>query len=392
MSNIEQFRTSYGTSMYNANLFPLDALYGPWDSFDELWNEFAILPEDLELIPLGLTVAIREDVKIVEYWNPTKESGFIKKDSSGVDEIRVKGVVVGDYTSGDVIEKGTPMEDILKKIFTKELYPKGDKIYPTCEMSFNSTDEETDVEIPNMTDKNVDHFFEVGTKLNTDIVGFRLIDGVILTFEQYRDETDESISSEYNDDVNDIELKPHHVLAECGVDDVEYIGDDISNIEEREYELKGKISYTENKRIPQTNYDKVLTLSEYPEYNISGGEVFSSTITIKGSYKYWTLVGDKNTYIDKGENISTELVDKFNKHWFNSTDSFNKLELKEDEGLYFIIPSEYKLMYDTNSACNITAVEGGTYTYTLPNDETKEYSMWYMLNEGVYNNIRFVEK
>ncbi|MCM1217714.1 MAG: hypothetical protein NC548_24745 [Lachnospiraceae bacterium] len=364
----------------------LDYLYGPWESIEQMYEDLQVTYEE---IPIGLTIGIIEDEQIVEYWNPTTESGFIKKTSSGVEEIRVTGVEVGGYTSGDVIEKGTSLEDVLKKIMSKELYPIGEKTYPTCSLIFNPTNFESDVICK--SNERIDYFFEVGAEI-TETWDMSYQDGVICTFEKYKDE-DEKYNSinKFGDDENLIELKSHHVFADCEFGEKVFDSNMTTGVvEEQEYYIKGQISYSENKRIPQTNYGKELIHSEYPEYNIGSGVAHAPFITLKGTYKYWFLVDGQDMIIDKGDGINIDQINNFDPYWFDSNDVFEKIEIDKNQCIYFILPDNYKLVYDSNSASNINAVEGGVYNHVLPNGDYKTYNMWYMMNKGVYKNIRFV--
>lgn len=387
MSN-NRISTSYSNSMYNQEMQHLDYLYGPWESLEQMYEDLQVSYEE---IPIGLTIGIIEDRQVVEYWNPTTESGFIKKTSSGVDKIRVTGVEVGGYTSGDVIEKGTSLEDVLKKIMSKELYPIGEKIYPTCSLAFNPDNFESDVICK--SNEKIDYYFEVGTKIIGSL-DLTYQDGVICTFEKYKDENEKNNSiNKFNDDENKFEFDAHHVFADCEFGEEEFDSNiDIKTnvVEEQEYYVKGQISYSENKRIPQTNYGKELTPSDYPEYNIESGIAHAQPITIKGTYKYWFLVGGQDMVVDKGDAISLDIINNFDPYWFDSNDVFEKIEIEKNQCIYFILPNGYKLVYDSNSASNVTAVEGGTYNHVLPNGDYKTYNMWYMMNKGVYKNIRFV--
>ena len=72
--------TSYSGSMYNQEMKPLDYLYGPWESIEQMLNELNVHINEIEP---GLTVGVIEDNKVVEYWNPIVSMGFIKKTTGG---------------------------------------------------------------------------------------------------------------------------------------------------------------------------------------------------------------------------------------------------------------------------------------------------------------------
>lgn len=78
--NNRALNTSYSGSMYNQDMKPLDYLYGPWESIDQMLNELNVIVDDIEP---GLTVGVIENDKVVEYWNPISKMGFIKKTTGG---------------------------------------------------------------------------------------------------------------------------------------------------------------------------------------------------------------------------------------------------------------------------------------------------------------------
>lgn len=78
--NNRDLNTSYSGSMYNQDMKPLDYLYGPWESIEQMLNELNVIVDDIEP---GLTVGVIENDKVVEYWNPISKVGFIKKTTGG---------------------------------------------------------------------------------------------------------------------------------------------------------------------------------------------------------------------------------------------------------------------------------------------------------------------
>lgn len=72
--------TSYSSSMYNQEMKPLDYLYGPWETIDQMLEELDVRVDEIEP---GLTVAVVEGDKVVEYWNPIPNLGFFKKTPGG---------------------------------------------------------------------------------------------------------------------------------------------------------------------------------------------------------------------------------------------------------------------------------------------------------------------
>lgn len=75
---------AYGTKLYNSNIEPLDALYGPWDSLDEFIKTVAedpnlVISDVLQDLTPGLTIAVINGDIIEEWWNPIAGKPFVKK-------------------------------------------------------------------------------------------------------------------------------------------------------------------------------------------------------------------------------------------------------------------------------------------------------------------------
>ena len=84
-------RTPYSANGFQYGWHVYDALYGPWNSFRELVvsinpslssNTDEQIENYLKTRPVGLTVGIYENDKVVEYWNPVEGQGFVKKSST----------------------------------------------------------------------------------------------------------------------------------------------------------------------------------------------------------------------------------------------------------------------------------------------------------------------
>ena len=65
--------------------------------------------------------------------------------------------------------------------------------------------------------------------------------------------------------------------------------------------------------------------------------------------------------------------------------------LNDGEGIYIICPDNCKVIFDTKLFDDVLAIKGGSYTYTHPDETQTEYRLWYMLNPGLYTNIRIVD-
>ena len=105
------------------------------------------------------TTVNNEDYLIIETPNSTnkiKYENLIKdltNSSSVTEDITVTGVNIGGYSDGDVITAGTPTQDILKKLLTKETYPT----YTAPTLSL--TADKTVVEYDDVVDITLNHNF-----------------------------------------------------------------------------------------------------------------------------------------------------------------------------------------------------------------------------------------
>ena len=117
MSNIninDRKRTPYSANGFQNGWHVYDGLYGPWNSFRELVVSInpslsSYTDEQIENYlktrPVGLTVGIYENDKVVEYWNPVEGQGFVKKKSSDI---------VSDYSTAKVLSTSDNAGAIVK--------------------------------------------------------------------------------------------------------------------------------------------------------------------------------------------------------------------------------------------------------------------------------------
>ena len=90
IDNTNKNVTPYSYNIYRSDWTTLDAFYGPWNSFKELVDKITkkdysenVVDNFLKTeIPAGLTVALYENDKVVEYWNPVEGGDFVKKSST----------------------------------------------------------------------------------------------------------------------------------------------------------------------------------------------------------------------------------------------------------------------------------------------------------------------
>lgn len=532
--------TSFSNSMYNQEMRPLDYLYGPWDSLDDLLLELHVSVDDIEP---GLTIGINEGNSIVEYWNPIKGKGFIKKSNgisasyetylqaietatsdnigniifikntskdtdgkehqsgmyviSGDGELKligsnieygefpegldmsddaydpdivskdgaakvsdvykrlknhmtksnsritpietfknnllsqidnytphdidngdknddtrdnhmyiqrverdesgqviilkrkaldtdrilmcgdnqdengniigdgtfltVRGVSIGDYKPGDVIKNGTSLEEVLRKLLDKTIYPDYNKnVKPSINLNIEN----------NQT-------YEVGNNLNMNF-NPEFVDGKVATFLNDTDieETLVNAGCTTNGDITLKMLKPG---------DEEYSDIDLTNLIEGTYKIKAEVKYTSSIVVPQTNKGEDVT--DLEKYIIQAGTV-SVEKYFNVKYKMWNYIGEKYDAL-LGETITD--INNFTESWFDEDNSTKSITIENNQGIYFIVPKNYKVVFDTQFVQNADAVEGGTYEYTLPNNDTKTYKIYYMLNAGTYENIRYVK-
>ena len=542
MSN--RISTSFSNSMYNQEMKPLDYLYGPWDSIDDLLLELHVSVEDIEP---GLTIGIIEDGKVVEYWNPIEGKGFFKKVEGGIvgsfdnyklalenaikdnvgnvlivenssiddvtketyqsgmyivsnvgelkligsditygefpegldmsdeaydpnivskdgaakvsdvykrlknhmtksntritplenfkenvlsqideytphdtdsgdehDDMRdnhmyiqrverdesgqviiikrkaldtdrvlmcgdnqddegniikegnfltVRGTNIGNYKSGDVISNGTTLEEVLRNILDKTLYPDYTK------------NETPSIKVEITPDEKV---YEVGSNIDFNI-NTEFVDGKVMTFLN-----DTDLESSFVD--AGCSQKSDYVITMMKPTETDYSDVDFTNLVEGQYKIKVDVEYTASTTVPQTN--KGEDVKELEKYIIPEG-LASTEISFDVKYKMWYFVGDKSDDLLTDEVTN---IDTFNDGWFNEDFNLDTITLEKDKGIYILIPDEYKVIFDTQLVKNVDAVEGGLYRHVLHNGEEKIYRLYYMLNSGIYNNIRYVKK
>lgn len=96
-------------NIYYANV---SAAYGPYDNLTQAINEVKqlFIQDDDDIIPLGVTVAVKVNGKLVEYWNNESAEDFVVKNSGGDGTSNTIEVKTSDnstimYTNGVAIEE-----------------------------------------------------------------------------------------------------------------------------------------------------------------------------------------------------------------------------------------------------------------------------------------------
>lgn len=288
--------------------------------------------------------------------------------------IRVQGTNVGNYSSGDEIKNNTPLDELLRNLLVKELKPEKKPILPSVDLTIFSYG------INRQT-------FEVGEPVNFDLIA-SITNGQISTFmydpyalePQYVD-----AGCSYSRDVDFYVKRPNEDGYSTLITNM-IPGKFSEPVEEGTYTFKATIGYGANMIKPMTNLGTII---EDEEYNIQPGvATVEKPITIHVAYKMWTLLSDDDTLMDNFD------INNFNEGqtWFKPDSIlYDTIELNNN-CLYVICPIEYEVVFDSQTSRNIIAREGGKYTHTLHNGETKEYGVWYMLNDGHYDNVRMRER
>lgn len=283
--------------------------------------------------------------------------------------ITVRGTEVGNYTPGEEILSSTPLDVVLRNMLEKDLKPTDEPILPTLTLNIE----------PN------EKTYEVGS--NPEItLSSTFNDGKISTFKD-----EKSLKSEYVDAgcvAQEDTLK--YSVKKPDSDEFEDIEDVFKEImTEGKYIFKSEMNYSGNTVKPKDNKGEELVDDEY---NISAGVATSeekeSTVHLK--YKMWCLMTDEYLAVDNSDSHMFNIENyEAGETWFDGESVLiNSITLK-NKYIYVICPIEYKVVFDTQIAKNIDASKGVTYNHTLPNGETKQYRLWFMLNDGYYENVRF---
>lgn len=409
MKHCRALNTSYSSSMYNQDMKPLDYLYGPWKSIEQMTTELHV---DVDEIEIGLTIGIisPETGSVVEYWNPTPGRGFIPKYLNDTGS----GNDFGDYVLnfGEFPESEDMMEDEILPV-TKDGAAKVSDVYRIFKIHQLASN------------KAIDH-------LNSHVKW------MVSDLDKYTGHD-------------------HDKCCDCCGDDMEYGHSFISRVEN----THGKITLKHD----DLDTGKVLMDGRYiggncldvdnkaegdfivVQNNIGGyrkGDVIKNGTTLEEVLK--KILGENGTDTGcgcpgnqgsdnnpgPGDNQGGDIVDvPGNLIWCNMiydpdeeyvieegdtiTDISNygdsskidfdsyvedygivikdKIEIKTESHnkIYIICPDEFKVVYDSALSNNVNAVRGGSYTYVLNDDKTtSDYVLYFMLNFGTYNNIRLV--
>ena len=281
--------------------------------------------------------------------------------------IRVTGTNVGNYKNGDIIKNGSSLEDVLKNLLMKELSPSK-KTLPT-------------VTLQGITDKQI---YEVGSNPNLTLSS-SYVDGKLETFEGVEtSDAGKMVNAgcvEVGDKIYEV-LKPsdttYSICNNPFTDD----------LKEGKYMFKVTCNYSDSITIPKTNFGE-----DYTDLNISAGSA-TNTKSIEAKYKFWdTVSSDIDNLMVDGNNTVTSNNNYGEHKWLTKDSQIHDLiTLNNGEGYFILCPSNCEPLYDTQMSKNIKPVEGGKYEHVLDNGEIVKYTIYYMLNKGVYLNVRIVEK
>lgn len=305
----------------------------------------------------------------------TKEilmSGHVETDDENQEVfLTVEGTNIGNYKNGDKIYKGDSLEDVLKNIFITTLIPSKYEL-PKVEI-LSGLEKET---------------IEIGDKYST-ILDIQYTDGLIQTYLDAENEDDGKMV--------DAGCEPTYSLwvKKPGEEDFEQLQGQTSIDNyvldiEGEYIFKLVVNYSQSTTLAINNRG-----GKEPDFIIPAGTLEIER-PIYCKYKVWAnKINDKNRGLVFEENDELSDVDvlKYGEQsWLSKNEThINKMFLNDGEGIYIICPNTCKVIFDTKIMDDVLAIKGGSYMYTLPDETQMEYRLWYMLNPGLYRNIRMID-
>lgn len=327
------------------------------------------------------------DGQIVPVHTTLDTASMLMEGSNKTDEedfITVTGVSVGNYKPGDVIKNGTSLQEFLKELLMKRLYPDKAVVKPTITLSGIYV---SDILVTKST-----YTCEVGERLTSKFTK-TYTTGKISTFNGL---TASATTSVYEDAQCEPDESTFQVMIKRPGSSY-VVTDDVDEIMTYgDYTFKSTMKFGENQNIPKTNFGEECPIDEYPSYNIAEQTITSSEIKISTKYKMWYGVkSDRSLVVSSGDELDSSKVlngDYGDVSWF-ATGNIKSSVTISGQQIYVICPSEYEVLYDSKTSAGVKAVEGGTYTHELPNNSgEKSYTLYYMMNDGTYENVRIVEK
>lgn len=301
-----------------------------------------------------------------------------------ITDILVSGSDIGSYSNGDIIPKGTSVEEIIKKIVTKtiDVYP----IKPYSKISL-------------IGDVRNNNTYEVGSDLEV-ILNTQYIDGKFIGKEGY-----------YSDG------RQYEINAGCNALTVTYLLNNtviyrnipiiskqynISNLTEKKYLFESTISYGDSTVQPKKNDGSNSSVK------IENGVTEKTSASITGSMKYFYGCISLDDY-DSGAPITSKedlrIKNLTSGFCVNNSDTIIK-EIQTTNSkptLVLVLPHKYSKIKYTENSMNVeinvdekwkkqTNNDGTPVSFVYTNGEfssTYDVFFLYSFNPIIYKNIKF---
>ena len=381
--------TSKTSSFYNASILPFDALYGPWNSFEEFVHtvydedfDVSRLENWLKAIQPGLTIGIKENDVVVEYWNPEYGKGFVKKNSdlsqdisdmedrinssissldgrittlegkqlnssdvimSGTDNtdtsdyITVTGVTVGGLKPGDTLKKNTTVDQLLKKMLQKEI---------------NVTTQLPSVKLVGYPSE---QYYEIGGQV-FGTLSYTFTDGRF-----------KGAETGYN----------YNVAAGCSVVSSTYTPREAYTgtiITEGTNTFKVEVEYSASTVIPKTN------VGNNSSVKINSGTA-SDTKTVTGAYKVWygnVAYSNKDRMLGVLDAQAINTLKNLTLGWVNNNTNLTIGNTSNNSDSIFCVlcPDTFELLGKQMGLPTSPVQNQNIYVYTLPNGVNVNYRLY----------------
>lgn len=381
--------TSKTSSFYNASILPFDALYGPWDSFEDFVH--SVYDEDfdvsrlenwLKAIQPGLTIGIKENGVVVEYWNPEYGKGFVKKNSDISNEIEelehtvaeslisineridgmgqqqlntsnvimngtdtsdtndfitVTGVTVGGLKPGDKLKNNTTVAQLLRKMLQKEI------------------DVTTQLPSVKLVGYPSDAYYEIGGQV-FGTLSYTFTDGRF-----------KGAETGYN----------YNIAAGCSVVSSSFTPREAYTgtiITEGNNTFGVEVEYSASSVTPKTN------VGNNSNVKINQGTA-TDTKTVKGAYKVWygnVAFSNKDRMLGVLDASAINTLKSLTLGWVNNTTNLNigSVSTGEEEIFCVLCPDTFELLGKQMGLDSEPVANQNIYVYTLPNGVNVNYRLY----------------
>ena len=381
--------TSKTSSFYNASILPFDALYGPWDSFEDFVH--SVYDEDfdvsrlenwLKAIQPGLTIGIKENGVVVEYWNPEYGKGFIKKNSDISNEIEelehtvaeslisineridgmgqqqlntsnvimngtdtsdtndfitVTGVTVGGLKPGDKLKNNTTVAQLLRKMLQKEI------------------DLTTQLPSVKLVGYPSDAYYEIGGQV-FGTLSYTFTDGRF-----------KGAETGYN----------YNIAAGCSVVSSSFTPREAYTgtiITEGNNTFGVEVEYSASSVTPKTN------VGNNSNVKINQGTATDTKI-VKGAYKVWygnVAFSNRDKMLGVLDASAINTLKSLTLGWVNNTTNLNigSVSTGAEEVFCVLCPDTFELLGKQMGLDSEPVVNQNIYVYTLPNGVNVNYRLY----------------